>query len=110
MKSVFAALLLLVQLQPLVGTAACLGLSAQATQQDCPMPEHGVTPHSTVAQTGSPAQSCELASICASSPLAIPSLTGTLESLVPLQTGAAIPRALTPFGIFSALPFHPPKV
>lgn len=110
MKSVFAALLLVFQLQPLLGTAACLGFSAQAAQQGCEMPEHGVTPHSTVAQTGSPAQSCELASMCASSPLAIPGLNGTGESLVPLHEGAAIPRALTQIGVSSAPPFHPPKV
>lgn len=109
MKALFAALLLFLQLQPVIGTAACLGLSNRTSQQDCEMPEHGAVPYSTLGQTDSPAQSCELAMLCAPSPLAVPSLGGGLESVVPLPAEAGITTSIIPLGTSSTPPFHPPR-
>jgi hypothetical protein len=60
MKAAFAALLLLFQLQPVLGSVACLGLPARATQQDCKMPDHGQPPATSIAVSGVAAQSCPL--------------------------------------------------
>ncbi len=109
MKALFAALLLLFQLQPIVGTAACLGLSGRGSQQDCEMPEHGAVPYRTLAQTDSPAQSCELATLCAPTPLAIPSLGGGLESVLSLHAEAGTTASTIPPGTSSTPPFHPPR-
>jgi len=109
MKATFAALLLLLQLQPLLGTAACLGLSDRAREAECQMPEHGAMPQSTLAQTESPAPNCALASVCAPSPLAIVSLPENLESVIALHSESPIMPAATLFGISSAPPFHPPR-
>ena len=110
MKAWFAALLLFFQLQPVLGTVACLGFSKQGGQQECQMPEHGAVPHSTVAQTGSStAPNCALASVCAPTPLAIASLPDSLESVTALHSEAPRISAATLASIFSAPPFHPPK-
>jgi hypothetical protein len=109
MKSVLAALVLLLQLQPLFGTAACLGLSGRASRPDCQMPDHVAVPHSTVAQTQSPAPNCALASVCAPSPLATVSLLESLEYVIALNYNPSIMAAPTLFGISSAPPFHPPR-
>jgi hypothetical protein len=109
MKSVLAALALLLQLQPLLGTAACLGLSRQGPQQECQMPEHGAVPHSTVAQPDSSTPNCALASVCAPTPLAIASLADRLESIITLYTESGNLSAPTLFGISSAPPFDPPR-
>jgi hypothetical protein len=109
MKSILAALVLLLQLQPLFGTVACLALSDRASQAECQMPEHGAKPPSTVAQTESPAPNCALASVCAPSPLTIVSLSENLESIVALYSKPPVMAATTLFGISSAPPFHPPR-
>jgi hypothetical protein len=108
-KHVLAALLLMVQLQPLFGSAACLGLTGRASQSECPMPEHGAMPLSTVGQTEAPAPTCELASVCAPSSLAILSLPGSLESLVAVQSAQPTTASPSFFGVSSAPPFHPPR-
>jgi hypothetical protein len=110
MKVWFAALLLFFQLQPVLGTAACLGLSKQGPQQECQMPEHGAAPHSTVAQTGSSTTSnCALASVCAPTPLAIISLPENIGSVTALHSEAPRIVSATLSGISSAPPFHPPR-
>jgi hypothetical protein len=108
MKAVLAALLLLSQLQPLLGTAICMGFSS-AAQHECQMPEHGAVPYGTVSEPGSPPQSCEQASVCAPSPLAVPSLGTSLESVVPVRIGAVIIALAILFGTSSTPPFHPPR-
>jgi hypothetical protein len=104
-----ASLLLLFQLQPLFGIAACLGFSDAAAQQECEMPEHGPMPLSTLAPNESPAPNCVLASVCTPSPLAIVSLAESLESVIPIPPGSPTMVAVTLFGISSAPPFHPPR-
>jgi hypothetical protein len=109
MKAVLAALLLLFQLQPVFGTAICLGFSEPASAPECEMPEHGAMPHSTVAKTESPAPNCALASVCAPSPLAIVGLSQGLESVIALNSEPPIMGTVPLFGIASAPPFHPPR-
>jgi hypothetical protein len=110
MKSVLAALVLLLQLHPLFGTVACLGLSKQGPQQECQMPEHGAVPHSTVAQPNSSASNCALASVCAPTPLAIKGLADGVQSIIALSTESRSMAAPALLGISSAPPFHPPRV
>ena len=109
MKAVFAALLLVFQLQPLWGSVACLGLSERVAQQECRMPEHGQAPTTTLAASGAAAQSCDLAAICTPAPLAIPGFSTHLETAVPLLGDAGLLAATLPLGISPAPPFHPPR-
>lgn len=109
MKAVFAALLLLFQLQPVLGSVACLALPARAAQQDCKMPEHGQPRTTSIAVSGAAAQSCSLATICTPAPLAIPELSNQLETAVPARDGATALAATLPYGTSPARPFHPPR-
>lgn len=109
MKVVFAALLLLFQLQPVLGTVACLGLPARATLQECKMPEHGQPQTPSIAISGAASQSCHLAAICTPVPLAIPGLSDRFETAVPLHDGAAALPATLVRGTPPAPPFHPPR-
>jgi hypothetical protein len=108
MKPLFAALVLLLQLQPLLGTAVCLS-SERAARPECEMPDHVAVPHRTVTPSEPPAPNCALASICAPSPLAIVSLPERVESLIAVQSEPPITAAHNLFGISSAPPFHPPR-
>jgi hypothetical protein len=108
MKAALAALLLLFQLQPVLGTVACLGLSDRSAQQECEMPEHGkVSTHITV--SGAIPQNCQLAVICAPAPPAIPAVSRRFDVAVPLYEGATTLAATLPLGISPAPPFHPPR-
>lgn len=109
MKAVFAALLLLFQLQPVLGSVACLGLPARATRQECKMPEHGQPQTTSIAVSGAAAQSCPLATICTPAPLAIPEISNQLETAVPRHDGATILAATLPYDTSPAGPFHPPR-
>jgi len=109
MKAVLAVLLLLVQLQPVLGTVACFGLSERAALQECRMPEHGQAPTSHVAASGSAAGSCELATLCMPAPLAIPGFSNRLETAVPLSEAQASLAATSHRDISPAPPFHPPR-
>jgi hypothetical protein len=109
MKVIFAALLLFFQLQPVLGTVACLGLSKPGPQQDCQMPEHGAVPHSTVTQPNSSTPNCALASVCAPTPLAIVGLPENLDSVIAFYSEPPIMGTATLFGISSAPPFRPPR-
>jgi hypothetical protein len=110
MRSVFAAILLTLQLQPVLAGAACLGLIKQPMQAQCEMPEHGTVPSQSVS-TPAPlsTQSCPMASLCAPAPLAIPGFAGLLESTVILHTAPAIAGLTLPLDVSSAPPFHPPR-
>src|SRR5437867_2182408 len=111
MRSLFATLLLLFQLQPLLGAAACLGLVRQSAQQECKMPEHGKAPTHSLAQTVplSP-QPCPMASACAPASLAVPAFAGQLVRVASLHPAPTITSDRSPADIFSASPFHPPRV
>ncbi len=109
MKVVIAALLLMFQLQPLLGTAACLGLTEREAQQQCRMPEHGTAPGATLASSGSAAQGCGLASICLPAPLAIPSFATQLEAAVSLFDGTGLQAVSLLPGVSASPPFHPPR-
>lgn len=109
MKAVFAALLLLFQLQPVLGTVACLGLSDRPAQQECRMPDHGKAPTASITVSGAGAQSCQVAAICTPAPPAIPALSKRFDIAVPLYEGAATLAATLPLGIPPAPPFHPPR-
>jgi hypothetical protein len=106
-----AALLLLFQLQPVLGAVACLGLPARATQQECQMPEHGLAQMTSMTlPDAAAAHSCPLATICTPAPVAIPGLAERLETVVPLYDGAATLAATLPRSTSPAPPFHPPRV
>jgi hypothetical protein len=109
MKVVLAAFLLLFQLQPVLGTVACLGLSERTAQPECRMPEHGQSPARAFGASDVATQSCELATICAPAPLAVPGFSASLESHVLLLEAAGPLAATLPLGISPAPPFHPPR-
>lgn len=110
MRSLFAALLLVFQLQPVLGAAACLGLVQQPAQPNCEMPEHGTVPaqHYSESMPVTP-QSCAIASFCAPAPLAIPAFSGLLETTVVLHAGLSIAGPSRRLHGYSAPPFHPPR-
>ena len=107
MKAVFAVLLLLFQLQPVLGTVVCLGPSDRA-KQECKMPDHGQMPKTSITIASIAAQNCQSAAICAPAPLAIPAWFTQLETATPLLEGGTS-LAATLLGISPAPPFHPPR-
>jgi hypothetical protein len=109
MKSVLASLLLLVQLQPVLGTVACFGLSERAALQECRMAEHGHAPTSGFTAAGATTHSCELATLCMPAPLAIPGFSSGLETAIVLHETAVSLTAPSPRDISPAPPFHPPR-
>jgi hypothetical protein len=111
MKALLATLLLLLQLQPALGTVVCLGLLRQPAQPACSMPEHDTAlAHSVSRQAPPSSQSCAMAAVCAPAQLAVPGFAGQLESAVSLQTTPRIAGSSLPVGVASAPPFHPPRV
>ena len=110
MRSMFAAVLLLFQLHPVLGAAACLGLVQQPAQASCEMPEHGTVPSQHYSESVPvPAQSCAIASFCAPAPLALPGFSGLLETSVVLHAVASIAGPSRPLHRYTAPPFHPPR-
>jgi hypothetical protein len=109
MKTAFAALLLLFQLQPVVGTAACLGLSDRPAQRECEMPEHGKASTTQITVWGAIPPNCQLAVICAPAPPAVPALSKRFDVAVPLYEGATTLASALPLAISPAPPFHPPR-
>jgi len=73
------------------------------------MPKQRTAAQGSVLQSGSPSQGCALASVCATSALAVPSLSDSQESIIPLHSAAATLAAVTLTGVISAPPFHPPR-
>jgi hypothetical protein len=111
MRSLFAAVLLFFQLQPVLGAAACLGLVRQPAQQECKMPEHGRAPAQSLTQTMPvSSQTCPMATACAPAPLAVPAFAGQLVRVVSLHPVPTITPSRSPADIFSAPPFHPPRI
>src|SRR4051812_40098921 len=111
MKAWLTALLLLFQLQPTLGAAACLGLVRRPAQEDCKMPEHGSAPsHSLSAAVPASAPNCAMATVCAPAHLAIPSFAGQLVRLIPLGAESSLPAINRPTDIASAPPLPPPRV
>lgn len=111
MRAAFAAVLLFLQLQPVLGSAACLGLIRQPAQAECEMPEHGTVPSQTFSEsTPLSTQSCAITALCAPAPLAVPGFAGLLEATVVLHTASAIPGPTPRLDFYSAPPFHPPRV
>jgi hypothetical protein len=110
MKSLFTALLLMLQLQPVLGAAACLGLVQRPAQANCEMPEHGTVPSQHYSESApAPSQSCPIASFCAPTPLAIPGFASLVESAFILHDVTSIGGPSRPLDVYSAPPFHPPK-
>jgi hypothetical protein len=109
MKTTLAALLLLFQLQPLVGSAACALFSDRPGEESCEMPEQRPVTPATELQSGAASQGCALGFVCARTTIAAPSFTGGEESTTPLHLAAASSPVGTLTGIASAPPFHPPK-
>jgi len=110
MKAAFAVLLLLFQLQPLLGTVACLDLSNRAAQEECRMPDHGLVPERSVSASPGPlTQTCALQTVCAPSPLCIPTPASGLVTVIAPHDGAVLTAATPLLGIPPAPPFHPPR-
>jgi len=109
MKTLVATILLLFQLQPVLGSAVCLLSSDRPSKQECEMPGQRTNPQASLLESGSATQGCALASACAASALAVPELSEGQESIIPLQSAAATPVAVTLDGVVSAPPFHPPR-
>lgn len=108
MKAFFAALVLFLQFQPALGAAACLDLAAKP---ECSMLEHGMALRQTFSESATrPAPNCALVSVCAPAPIAVPVSADRLESAFVLQTAPAIPGDTRTLDVFSAPPFHPPRV
>jgi hypothetical protein len=111
MKTLFAALLLLFQFQPVIGTVACMGASRPTAARECRMPEHGQAPMSTraIGSPGTASQHCELSAACTPATFGIPEpASAPITAVPPLQD--AKPLAATHlFGLSQAPPFHPPR-
>ena len=110
MKALLATLLLLFQLQPVLGTVACLGLPDRAAQRECEMPDQGQMPTARIAVFEGQAPTCQLAVLCTPSPLSIPGSSASLETAVPLLEAVGVLAAILPLGISPVPPFHPPRV
>jgi hypothetical protein len=111
MRSLLAALLLLFQLQPMLGTAACLGLARKQGQEDCTMPERGRAPSHTIsAAAPASSQSCAMATVCAPAPLAVPAMANQVVRAVPLRSTLPIAGNTFPADIALAPPLPPPRV
>lgn len=108
MKSVFATLLLLFQLQPVLGAAACLA-SSQPNAVECEMPEEGNAPSQMPQSAAQPPQVCPFAAVCTAVSLAIPGLADLVETSVQMHPGVAPSGSNTPVEVFSTPPFHPPR-
>lgn len=111
MKPFLATLLLLFQLQPVAGAAVCLGMAAQAAQEECSMPEHGPAPADQVTPAEPvPPRPCPVAVVCAPASLAVPGFADQPVPASSQQPGAPVTLSRSPAEIFSPPPFHPPKV
>lgn len=111
-KSLLAAILFLAQLQPFLGSAACLFASSnQVSQEECQMPDQGPLPHhSAAAPDGTPLPDCALAAACAPSPLAVVTLPESVDTITVLNSQPPIITTDLLVGIASAPPLPPPRV
>jgi len=104
------ALLLLLQLDPVMGAALCLQRE-HAASEECAMPERTNPAERTLAPAGAPVEGgCSVAQLCAQ-PAPVISQIGEAFQLLSL-----VHRAPVPFDALSAPsgalppPFHPPRV
>lgn len=109
MKSLAAAILLLFQLQPVLGTVVCLGF-VEKPAEECTMPE----PESMPAENASapmqmPPPNCALVAVCAPAPLAIPAFAAQLVQTVLFLATPAITAGHLPTDFSSAPPLPPPR-
>jgi len=110
MRALVASLMLLFQLQPLLGSAACLGLFDPQTRQGCEMPGHRRAPLSDITLQGATtAQGCHLAAICGPASLAIPVVPRGLESAAPPLHRVGVLAVDLPHDISLSPPARPPS-
>lgn len=109
MYGLLAVVLLLFQLQPLVGSAACALFPDRPAEQACDMPEQRPAAPASALQSGSAGQGCALAFVCARSAIAAPSFTAGEQCTTSAALAAAPSAAPTLSGVVSAPPFHPPR-
>jgi hypothetical protein len=109
MKALVATVMLLVQLQPLLGSVACLGVFGQQSKQECEMPDHAQPPGSSVIHPGGTSHSCQLSAICMPAPLAIPMVPVVLESAAFPPHRVVVPSLFLPHGISLPPPARPPS-
>ena len=103
-------ILLVFQLQPVLGAAVCLG-SSQPKAAECEMPEDGKAPTQNLPEPGTQRpQACPLAAVCAPVSPAIPGLSNAVEASVQMHIEVASSGSSTPVDVFFAPPFHPPRV
>jgi hypothetical protein len=108
-RSIFAGLLLLFQLQPMLGAAACLAL-VQWPAEECTMPDHGNVPaENASAPAPIPSSGCPLAAICAPAAPAIPVGVELLVTTIPPRVAVAISGSRAPADISFAPPLPPPR-
>ena len=103
------ALLVLLQLQPVLGTVACLGLTGRQAGQECAMPEHGQSGTTGLVPAGPASQGCQAAAICTPVPPAVSVPTAQFETAESLRAGAGALAATLPRDIPPVPPFHPPR-
>jgi hypothetical protein len=110
MRSLFAALLLFFQFQPVLGTAACLLAAKPAAEGECEMPESPTSPvMSVLAAEPVTAHGCAFAWACASAVLAVASFAG-IDGYVELPSAEVVSTLSSRLHEASpAPPFHPPK-
>lgn len=103
-------LLLVLQLDPVVGAALCLQRE-HAASEECPMPETPASAERALAPFGTPAEAgCIIAQLCVPTS---PAVTGLAQvfPLVPLLYAppARLDASTGPEGVATP-PFHPPRV
>lgn len=110
MRSLFAALLLFFQFQPVLGTAACLLAAKPAAERECEMPDAPTSPAMSVSAAESvTAHGCAFASACASAVLAVASFADIDGYVEPLSAEPASTLNSRLHEALPAPPFHPPK-
>jgi hypothetical protein len=109
MHALLAVVLLLFQLQPIVGSAACALFPDRPAQPACEMPEQRAATPASALQSVAAGQGCALAFVCARSTIAAPSFTAGEECTTAAPLAAAPSPARTLSGVVSAPPFHPPR-
>lgn len=109
MKALVATVMLLVQLQPLFGSVACLGFFDRQSRPECEMPDQAQPPVNSVIHQGGTSHSCQLSAICMPAPLAIPMVPVVLESAALPPHGVVATSLLLPHGISLSPPARPPS-
>ncbi|HEX7335866.1 MAG TPA: hypothetical protein VF252_01560 [Gemmatimonadales bacterium] len=109
MRGLLAVALLLFQLQPLVGSAACALFPDRPAERACEMPEQIPAAPASALQSATAGPGCALAFVCARSTIAAPSCPAGEQCTTSAAPAAATSPARTLSGVVSAPPFHPPR-